>query len=452
MNRKHLLVCGGGFSGTMAAIACQSFFDKITILERFPDAKAQRYAGTPQSHHVHIMLKKGQLLLEEFIPGILRSLEDSGARRADWSKNTVWTGAFGEAMRFESGVESLLFSRKLLEEKLKEILATFSHVEVIAAQVLRVELKDGRAQRVCLKDGQAIEDFDLLIDARGRNSTIKADIEAYCQAIPELSLNNTLRYVSTVVDHQFEEGGIYQHYRQANAKSSPLGYYASSIEGERVLFTAVDYHSQFTNPFQELAEHPFLKGKKLGEIYGFTKLHNQHIRYGKAKRWISNLLIIGDSVCRLNPVYGQGLTLILEEMKLLHRALARMDTLNTRKVQAKIDTLLTKAWQIVWLDELRSPSQKPGRMASLLHAALDIVGEASLQDRELNRLSLGLLHRIESPAAYLRPDRLARVLWGYSRHFLLRFKTAKQYQCSNRFTPCYRYLSNLWRRGLGGST
>ncbi len=431
MKYQHIVICGGGFSGSIAALVSARFAARVTVLERYPDAEASGYAGTPQSHHVHIMLKHGQRILDKLVPGLLKDLEAQGAREADWAENTVWSGSGGTAPHYRSGLRSLLFSRKLVERLLRERIDALNNVEVVAALVTHIEFEDGRARAIGLKNGERIEGFDLCIEARGRTSQLREALEVHVGKIPEDRIENTLRYATTVVDHDFGADGILQHYRQANSQDAPLGYYASYAEGNRVIFTSVDYHGKIAKPFEQLKEHPFIRGKTLGAIHVFSKLHNHRIRYGEAKSWIDNLVVIGDAVCRLNPVYGQGLTICLEQVDILAKALGAPGALRTHKVQKSIDQTLAGPWSMVKIDEMRSTRASPNRFYRAVHRMLDFIGNATVTDQKLNRISLGLLHKVESPLIFLRPDHLLRIAVGNIRYLWRRHERSKLEEKNN---------------------
>lgn len=51
----------------------------------------------------------------------------------------------------------------------------------------------------------------------------------------------------------------------------------------------------------------------------YANLHNKRLIIGR-REWPQNLFALGDSICYQNPVYGQGLTVILNQIQILRRS------------------------------------------------------------------------------------------------------------------------------------
>lgn len=407
----HLVIMGGGLVGSLAAGACASYARRITLIESSVPLEHGQKGGAPQSDHVHIFLKRGQIKMEKLIPGILSELEAFGAVKADWAWDTEWSGPYGVFAPFHSGVETLLFSRRLLNSLLWKRLRLLSHVTVITSSVQRVVIEHKKIKEIHLKNGLIIDDADHYVEARGRYSAIKESLEGHLGPVPEKRIDNRIRYVSSVLEtSNSQTKSIKQYYRKPDGKHISLGYYVSPIEGGRMLFTAVDYHGRFTDPFRELASHPALKGSTMGPLKSFGQLHNVHRQYGQLPTWISNLSVLGDAVAQLNPVFGLGMTLATEHVELFADELRRPQGVRAQRLQKKIDGLIRPRWFAVALNE-RGEADKP---SSFFYQWADRYAQslslATYSSQRMHRLALQVLHGVRSPLVFLLPWNIVRII------------------------------------------
>ncbi len=76
------IVIGGSIAGLLAAQVLTKYFDRVIIVERdrFPEQPEQRQ-GVPQAYHVHVLLIRGQQILEQLFPGILPAQKYKGRAR-----------------------------------------------------------------------------------------------------------------------------------------------------------------------------------------------------------------------------------------------------------------------------------------------------------------------------------------------------------------------------------
>ena len=61
----------------------------------------------------------------------------------------------------------------------------------------------------------------------------------------------------------------------------------------------------------------------LGPIVGYRATENRLRHYERVRRWPEGLVALGDAVCALNPVYGQGMTTAALGAEVLDRCLRR---------------------------------------------------------------------------------------------------------------------------------
>ncbi len=78
--RTHAIVIGGSIAGMLAARILSDHFTRVTILDRdaLPDSPEPRL-GAPQTAHVHILLQRGLLILQQLFPSLAEALTQAGA-------------------------------------------------------------------------------------------------------------------------------------------------------------------------------------------------------------------------------------------------------------------------------------------------------------------------------------------------------------------------------------
>ena len=66
-----------------------------------------------------------------------------------------------------------------------------------------------------------------------------------------------------------------------------------------------------------------MDAEPLGPIVGYRATENRLRHYDRVRRWPEGLVALGDVVCALNPVYGQGMTTAALGAEVLDRCLRR---------------------------------------------------------------------------------------------------------------------------------
>jgi 2-polyprenyl-6-methoxyphenol hydroxylase-like FAD-dependent oxidoreductase len=95
----------------------------------------------------------------------------------------------------------------------------------------------------------------------------------------------------------------------------------------------------------------------ISEVVSFANTQNRRRFYGGAPNFPEGLVVVGDSVCSLNPRYGQGMTVAALAVRELHEGLsayfAEQKTLEgfSRYFQRRLDKTLTVPWQIALLED-----------------------------------------------------------------------------------------------------
>jgi 2-polyprenyl-6-methoxyphenol hydroxylase-like FAD-dependent oxidoreductase len=179
------LVLGSGMAGILAARVLSDSFSEVVMIDRRPiDPGSGTFsAGVPQADHLHVLLKRGQLVLERLFPGVLAELAAGGGPTNDWGNTTFWANPYGVHPVHPTEMTTLQFSREALDAAVLARVAARGNVRAVSARVagLLGEASTGRILGVALGSrgqGEALATelrADLVVDCRGRGSPIVDD-------------------------------------------------------------------------------------------------------------------------------------------------------------------------------------------------------------------------------------------------------------------------------------
>ena len=187
----HAIVIGGGMAGLLSAHVLSSYFERVSLIERdhYPEGPVFR-AGAPQGRHVHIMLVRGQQILEEFFPGIKDKLIAQGAIEGDFAADYIYSFPSGQSPRIASRLKGYACTRPLLEWQVRREVMARERVHLIDKHeiVNLLASSDGRTitgvqmrerNSKALAEREIIDlTADLVVDASGRDSQVSRWFES----------------------------------------------------------------------------------------------------------------------------------------------------------------------------------------------------------------------------------------------------------------------------------
>lgn len=442
---KHAIVIGGGMAGLVTGKVLSNHFEKVTIIERdhFPASPESR-KGVPQGRHLHGLLARGLLVLEELFPGLERDLDAAGAPSFDHGLEAFVCYPTGWSVPFRSGVMIRSCSRPLLEWHVHRHLMANENVHFLERCRVIGLLSDASKRTVTgvqvhfHSGSEEALQADLIIDASGRNSRPPKWLEKLgyaTRAVQETVIDPRLGYAS----------GWYQP--PPNWKADwkwllisprypdvPRGGGISLIEGERWIVLLAGLRGVYP-PTDEAGFLEFARGlidpriyellkdaQPISPIYGYRQTSNYQRHYEKLPRWPEQFVALGDAVCAFNPFYGQGMTVSalgalaldaeLHQQRLTHPNFD-LTGLGQRfqKQLAKVNTtpwLMATSQDRGWTNT--EGDAKPSLRSKLMQDYIARVIRLGRQNPKVRRAFIEVVHMLKPPTALMHPKIMLEVL------------------------------------------
>lgn len=434
----HAVVIGAGMGGVAAAKAVAPYFDRVTVVDRDalpagPDLRS----GTPQARHAHALLAGGSRALEALFPGIERDLLQAGALK----------GRAGLAVRYEQpgfdpfpqrdlGFDAFFLSRPLLENVCRRRLTQETNVEF--RQSLRVtdlapspDRREAVSVRCEDHEGKPqILSADLVVDASGRAVPTMSLLEkvgasgpevteigidqAYATAVFEIPANTSREWMALVHFGAWPEqnfGGLLAPIEHGRWIVS-LG----SVHGDP-LPVEIEGFKAFVKAFRTPTLFDAINNaKQIGEIARYNMRASVRRHFDRFERFPARLIPLGDSVCRFNPVFGQGMSVAAQEAVVLDRLLdsrrndpGPLDGL-AQDYLSGIQDLLEAPWDVAQTDFIfpQTRGARPPDLEKRLQYGAALT-QLSAEDPEAHRIVIEVRHLVRPQSALSEPELARRV-------------------------------------------
>jgi 2-polyprenyl-6-methoxyphenol hydroxylase-like FAD-dependent oxidoreductase len=427
-NHEHAVVLGGSMAGLLAARVLAEHFRKVTIVERdhlATDGLPRR--GAPQGRHAHVLLPRGAEIIEELFPGILLELCRGGAPIAD-SLSQLHFSANGHLLNQKKAHDRHSLyepSRPLLEGTVfgrvrdlpnvtvldgfdvEELTVTPSGTAVTGARLFR----RGPTPALQLVDAQ------LVVAATGRGGRAGAWLtQMGYPRPPERSVHVDLKYASTLVRFAPGAMGGLRAVLIWPTPDRPYGAVSFAQEGHHWLVSLAGYAGCHPSSNREawlaFADRVFpgeiaaalRQAELLDEIRPHHFTANLRRHYEKMSSFPTGFLVVGDAVCSLNPIYGQGMTVAALEALALRRTLQEGSTDLARRFFKAVAKPVGDAWSLAVRCDLAMPeSFVPGPrpiQVRAVNAYLDRFQAAAEKDPAMARRFINVTS-FDEPALHL---------------------------------------------------
>jgi 2-polyprenyl-6-methoxyphenol hydroxylase-like FAD-dependent oxidoreductase len=437
------IVIGSSIAGLTAAHVLSQHFDEVTIIDRDQISdKAEVRKGVPQGYHAHLILRRGLNILEEHFPGLTAELRAGSARDVNFGAARFYIfGGWRKA--YKSKLGTVACSRPMLEATIYRRILKNPRINIIAeTEVVGLCLDDTgtRATGVQLrarKNHNEAERYssvegDLIVDTSGRDSHAPEWLtDAGYVAPEEVVVNGLAGYASR----------IYQPPASFNWEWDILMMQPSAPAGKRgavvvpmenglwqvlLLGAGGEYPPTDEEGFMEYirslptsALYDALQGATpMSPIYGYRRTENQMRYYEKLPRYLEHFLVMGDSVCSFNPMYGQGMSvasmesLVLAEcMEEYQAALPNADFKGLAATfQKRVAEVIAMPWQLASGEDRRwIAGEKPDAPTRFMQWYIEQVLRASLTNTTIAEVFYGVQNLLDAPTVLFRPDVMVRV-------------------------------------------
>jgi 2-polyprenyl-6-methoxyphenol hydroxylase-like FAD-dependent oxidoreductase len=440
---EHALVIGGSVAGLLAARVLADHFDRVTVVERdhYPAGPEPR-KGVPQARHVHILLLRGQQILEQLFPGLEAELAEAGAPAVDWAADCPTLTPAGWGPRFASDLIVRTCSRDLLEWHLHQRLVANPKIHFIEdCDVTGLISAETQANvlgvRIRLRNGERADSVlsaDLVVDASGRASRAPEWLEALGYARPhETVINSFLGYSSRVYQRPPEFATDWKGLLiRSNPPATTRGGGIYPIEEDRWLVTlggaARDYPPTDEAGFLEFARsfpNPLLydalrQAQPLSPITGYQRTENRLRHFEQMRARPEGFVVLGDAACAFNPVYGQGMTVAALGAITLDRCLReqrRRSADSLAGLAGRFQKALARVNTTPWLFATGQDARIPGTEGAQLSRAskplrwyMEQLTPLAVQEPKVYKLLLEVGHMLKPPTVLFVPGIALRVL------------------------------------------
>jgi 2-polyprenyl-6-methoxyphenol hydroxylase-like FAD-dependent oxidoreductase len=430
----HAVVLGAGFAGLLAARALTDTHDHVTILERdrFRDGDDPR-RGVPQGAHTHALMPRGALAVDELLPGVLDELTRAGAVTVEPLVDLRAIIGGRRLLQTPVGATAVQASRPFLERHVRERVSELSGVELRSACDVVGLLAGEHGTRITgvrvlrRAPGSAAESIsaDLVVDAAGRGSRTPVWLEGLgydrpTEERPKVDLGYASRYLRLAPGADVEASVMV-----GPVPGNARGMVFNAVEGGLRLLTLAGIGRANHPPADDegflafaaaIAPPDVVAAIRAAEpttgitAYRYPAYQRRH--YRRLRRFPDGLLVAGDALCSLSPIYAQGMTVAAVEALELRRCLAGGRGGLARRYFAAVDRIVHRAWQMGLGSDLSLPEVEGKRtleirlMNAYMARLIALAERDPVVARQLGRV-IGLL---DAPTSLARPATLCRVL------------------------------------------
>ncbi|WNC67101.1 FAD-binding oxidoreductase [Thalassotalea nanhaiensis] len=431
---QRAVVIGGSIAGMVAARVLSETFQQVIVLERDKHHHIDEVRhSTPQAHHAHHLLQRGQRELDALFPNFLTDLQNAGTQAYDSSRDyRIFQHGHWKHV-FESNIPIMAAPRRIFETVLRRQLNNYNNISYqYSSEVEDVLMSadNSTVQGIALKSGEHIK-ADLVIDASGKNTKLPKLMTNHGFDAPEETDQNVNIYYTTclfeLTPEQVPDWGMLLLYGRRPTNKA-IGYAALYGQDKRNLLITIgayDCHEVIRSHDEFLVR---AKGLVRDDIYKFIKelkptiepktfkypkMFRRH--YEKLKRVPNGFIAIGDALGSADPISGAGMTkAILEAQglkKILSKKPKRVESI-AKQYYKNSAKLFDYIWFVISEQNLRYPwvNGKRPFYTPLLTWYVNQVLDLASKDADAFRGYLHVAHLNKHVLTLLKPGMILKVI------------------------------------------
>lgn len=433
---RRAVVVGASIAGLLAGRVLADFFDEVILIDKENlNTGTNARTAVPQGNHVHMILTPTYLAIQRLLPGLVDDLVNHGATVFDAGLDARLLIAGKPLIVGQTGQPIIGSTRPFFEHFLRERVNSIENLQIWSGhRFLRWTQDHEQVSGVVTSgpEGMITTFADLFVDARGRASTIAPDLRKMGFAAPDTDVVGiNLSYTSRLYRVVGQQPKWNLLFIPAFAPSGHRGAVIAKIENDEWLVTQFGYfgNSAPTSDdgflgYADSLDAPdvslFLQQAIPASDYEMFSVRSCEIkRLERLDRYPDRLLAIGDTVCNLNPVYGQGMTkaakesLFLSELLTEHfKTTGTLDGITTKFRRNLPDAGANWGWKLTSGVDLEFPDATGNRSAieSIMVAYVKRLLIRASTDLDARRRVLNAAMLIDSPTSLLKPRMLLHAI------------------------------------------
>ncbi|OHX48525.1 FAD-dependent oxidoreductase [Cytobacillus oceanisediminis] len=439
LRREKAVIIGGGISGKLAARVLSEIFQEVIILERDsePHGPFPR-KGVPQGEHIHALLFSGANGLEELFPGITEKFNASGAVKINSTQDISWFHHGVWKLRYVGDYTTILQTRPHLEWHIEQYLKNIPNVTIQYSQNVQNFIYIEEENRITgveiINGSNSIRTLnaDLIVDASGVNGLSSRWLNKREVHIPEETVKIDLSYFTKTLqlpDNQNRDWSIKLLY--PNPPFEKIGGGISKVEGNRFLVTFMGYHNEINEKEILKSDNSFIEiAKKLPKLDIYQELKVATAlsststyrvpnitwrRFDKVNNFPNGLLMIGDTICRIDPFFGQGMSIAVMEALALKELLTNETYTNQKMIETfhqQAVKIISPIWNMVITEDFRYPEtigKKPAGLSIQQWYAKNIFLLSS-ENKDIYNSFIKVMHLLRPTSTLMHPRIIKSVL------------------------------------------